>query len=75
MVGLARIAVAKVPHHVAQHGGSVALEPRRHQIEFLGIGAAGLGLDAAHMGEGPAQAFEELGSPARHAKILVEPWR
>ncbi len=22
-----------------------------------------------------AQAFEELGSPARHAKILVEPWR
>jgi threonine dehydrogenase-like Zn-dependent dehydrogenase len=25
--------------------------------------------------EGVAQAFEDLGSPDRHAKILVEPWR
>jgi threonine dehydrogenase-like Zn-dependent dehydrogenase len=25
--------------------------------------------------EGVAQAFEDLGSPERHAKILVEPWR
>ena len=25
--------------------------------------------------EGVARAFEELGSPERHAKILVEPWR
>jgi len=25
--------------------------------------------------EGVAPAFEELGSPERHAKILVEPWR
>lgn len=25
--------------------------------------------------DGVAEAFEELGSPARHAKILVEPWR
>jgi threonine dehydrogenase-like Zn-dependent dehydrogenase len=25
--------------------------------------------------EGVAPAFSELGSPERHAKILVEPWR
>ena len=25
--------------------------------------------------EGVAQAFEDLGSPEHHAKILVEPWR
>jgi hypothetical protein len=25
--------------------------------------------------EGVAQAFEDLGSPERHAKIIVEPWR
>jgi len=25
--------------------------------------------------EGVAGAFEELASPERHAKILVEPWR
>jgi len=25
--------------------------------------------------EGVAQAFEDLGSPERHAKVLVEPWR
>jgi len=25
--------------------------------------------------EGVAQAFEDLASPERHAKILVEPWR
>jgi len=25
--------------------------------------------------EGVAGAFEELGSPERHAKVLVEPWR
>jgi len=25
--------------------------------------------------EGVAKAFEDLGSPERHAKILVEPWR
>jgi threonine dehydrogenase-like Zn-dependent dehydrogenase len=25
--------------------------------------------------DGVAQAFEELASPDRHAKILVEPWR
>jgi threonine dehydrogenase-like Zn-dependent dehydrogenase len=25
--------------------------------------------------EGVAQAFEDLGSPEEHAKILVEPWR
>ena len=25
--------------------------------------------------EGVAQAFEDLGSPDHHAKIVVEPWR
>jgi len=25
--------------------------------------------------EGVAQAFTDLGSPERHAKIIVEPWR